>query len=166
MPNVPQGIATTKGIKKGAEDKSFAPLEITAGGAPPDRPGPFIHRIPCGEYRSRKPESQGGESSGGQTAGWGLLSRYQSWIWADPCISIVPISPANAVLAAADTPTRITTAPRRARKFSKVLLFMIESLVEPCRRSLRHRICVIFNYLIAQRVPTLRSLYKQQVIYI
>jgi hypothetical protein len=70
------------------------------------------------------------------------------------------------VLAAADTPTRITRAPRRASKFSKVLLFMIESLIELCRRSLRHRICVIFNSLNAQRVPTLRNLYKQQVTYI
>jgi hypothetical protein len=75
------------------------------------------------------------------------------------------VSPANAVLAAADTPTRITKAPRMARKFSKGLLVMIESLSEPCRRSLRHRIYVISNYLIAQRVPTLRNLYKQQVTY-
>jgi len=65
-------------LKKGAEDRSSTPFEITAGGAPPDHPGPFIHRIPSGEYRSRWPESQGGESPGGQTAGGGSLSCYQS----------------------------------------------------------------------------------------
>jgi len=72
---IPVGLTI---LAKGAEDRSSTPFEITAGGAPPDHPGPFIHRIPSGEYRSRWPESQGGESPGGQTAGGGSLSCYQS----------------------------------------------------------------------------------------
>ena len=47
-------------------ERSSAPFSITAGGVPPDRPGPFFHRNPSGEFRGRWPECQGGERSGRQ----------------------------------------------------------------------------------------------------